>query len=177
MSSEKFDGILVYSEFDGKEGPVVRAHYPETLNQQDMKQLAGMCMPGFGQQSDISNKGSGFVAFQLSDTLVVSSFYKYLRGSVTTLTGASLVSISIVTEKLTNPFRYKPFLELILTPLFRTVVDSKILKQIYEAVTSTGIIDKEISVKGPPIRIKARIIHDNELPMHFYELEKDLGRV
>ncbi len=61
--------------------------------------------------------------------------------------------------------------------MFRIVVESKTLKQIVDAVENTGIIDKEISVKGPPIRVKARVIQDNELPVYFYELEKDLGRV
>ena len=42
MSSETFKGILVYSEFDGKVGPVVRAHYPETLDTYDLKRLASM---------------------------------------------------------------------------------------------------------------------------------------
>jgi len=139
------------------------------------------------------------LVFQLSETQVVSRSFKFLRGSVRTLTGASLVSLSFVTERLINPFRFKPFLELVLTPLFLIVVDSKTLKQIMQAVTETGIIDKEISVKGPliimeavvetgiidkeisvkgpPIRVKARVIQDSELPLYFIELEKDLGRI
>ena len=177
MSSEKYEGILVYSEFDGKVGPVVRAHYPETLYPEDLKRLAAMCMPSLGQRDDIMEEGSGFLVFQLSETQVVSSYFKFLRGSVRTLTGASLVSLSFVTERLINPFRFKPFLELVLTPLFRIVVDSKTLKQIMEAVVETGIIDREISVKGPPIRVKARVIQDSELPLYFIELEKDLGRI
>ena len=177
MSSEKYDGILVYSEFDGKVGPVVRAHYPETLHPEELKRLAAMCMPSLGQRDDIMEEGSGFLVFQLSETHVVSSSFKFLRGSVRTLTGASLVSLSFVTERIINPFRFNPFLELVLTPLFRIVVDSKALKQITEAVTETGIIDKEISVKGPPIRVRARVIQDSELPSYFIELERDLGRV
>jgi hypothetical protein len=93
------------------------------------------------------------------------------------LTGASLVSISFVTERLINPFRFKPFLELILTPLFRIVVDSKTLRQIVDEFTSTGMIDKEITARGPSVRVKARIIQDNELPIFYYELEKDLGKI
>ena len=176
-TSDEYQGIIVYSEFDTKAGPVVRAHYPETLFPEELKRLAAMSMPSIGSQDEFDEEGSGFVVFQLSESRIVCSYYKFLRGTVRTLTGASLVAISYVTDRIVNPFRFKPFLELILTPLFRIVVDSKTLKQIHQAITATGIIDKEISVKGPPIRVKARVIQDNELPVFYYELEKDLGRV
>jgi hypothetical protein len=61
--------------------------------------------------------------------------------------------------------------------MFRVVVDSKVLRQIVDAVTSTGMIDKEITARGPSVRVKARIIQDIELPMFYYELEKDLGKI
>ena len=58
MSSERFEGIIAYSEFDGKVGPVVRAHYPESLFPDDLKRLAAMCMPSLGQQTDILEEGT-----------------------------------------------------------------------------------------------------------------------
>ena len=177
-SSEDYQGILVYSEFDGKVGPVVRAHYPETLYPDELKLLASMSMPNVGQQTNLElAESTGFLVFQISESKFVASYYKFLRGNIKTLTGASLVSISFVTERLVNPFRFKPFLELVLTPLFRVVVDSKVLRQIVDAVTSTGMIDKEVTAKGPSIYVKGRIIQDSELPVFFYELEKDLGRI
>ncbi len=177
-SAEDYQGILVYAEFDGKVGPVVRAHFPETLYPDELKLLASMSMPNVGQQTNLDlAETSGFQIFSLDNSKVVYCYYKFLTGGVKTLTGASLVSLSFVTERLVNPFRFKPFLELILSPLFRVVVDSKVLRQIIEAVTSTGMIDKEISSKGPGVRVKARIIQDSELPMFYYELEKNLGRI
>ncbi|MHA1227155.1 MAG: hypothetical protein ACTSPV_10480 [Candidatus Hodarchaeales archaeon] len=176
MSQEVFEGILCYCEFDSKLGSVVRAVYPENvLEEEELHRLASQSMPQFGQSDE--QLTSGFSVFQISEEKIAISHYKFLRGSVRTLTGAYLVSISFVTEQITNPFRFKPFLELILTPLFRVVVDAKTLKQIYEAFTNNGIIDKELSVRGPPIRVKARIISENELPVYYYELEKDLGKI
>ncbi|MHA1994862.1 MAG: hypothetical protein ACW97Z_09995 [Candidatus Hodarchaeales archaeon] len=177
-TSDDYQGILVYSEFDDKVGPVVRAHYPETLYPDELKLLASMSMPNVGQQTSLDiAESTGFHVFQISESKVVCSYYKFLRGNIKTLTGASLVSISFVTERLINPFRFKPFLELVLTPMFRVVVDSKVLRQIVDAVTSTGMIDKEITARGPSVRVKARIIQDIELPMFYYELEKDLGKI
>lgn len=66
---------------------------------------------------------------------------------------------------------------MILTSLFRVVADKKTLKQIHEAISTSGMIDKELSVKGPPIRVKARVIGDLELPVYYVELGKELGRV
>ena len=177
-SSDDYQGILVYSEFDGKAGPVVRAHYPETLFAEELKLLASMSMPNVVQQTNLDiAESSGFHIFQISNAQIVCSYYKFLTGGVKTLTGASLVSLSFITERVVNPFRFKPFLELVLSPLFRIVVDSKVLRQIVEAVTSTGMIDKEISTKGPTVRVKARIIQDSELPTFYHELEKNLGRL
>ncbi len=177
-TGEDYQGILVYSEFDGKIGPVVRAHHPETLYPDELKLLASMSMPNVGQQTNLDlAETSGFQIFTLDNSKVVYCYYKFLTGGVKTLTGASLVSLSFVTERLINPFRFKPFLELVLSPLFRVVVDSKVLRQIIESVASTGMIDKDISSKGPAIRVKARIIQDSELPLFYYELEKNLGRL
>ena len=178
MSTYEFQGTLVYCEFDPKKGPTIRAMYPEDLAPEEMKRIPPMSMPGMGQQDEFFDEsGAGFTVFQVSEERVVASFYKFLRGGVRTLSGSSITSISFVTEHTVNPFRFKPFLELILTPLFRVVVDKKTLKQIHDSISTSGMIDKELSVKGPPIHVKARVIGDLELPVYYVELGKELGRV
>lgn len=172
-----FEGILAYCEFDQQTGPTIRAIYPDDLFPEEVKRISAMSMPNIGTQDDFFDEdGAGYTVFQISSSRVACSSYKFLRGGVTTLTGAKLVSISFITEVTVNPFRYKPFLDLILTSLFRIVVDNKTLKQIYESFSEAGVIDKELSVRGPPIRIKARVIADIELPLYYVELEKNLGR-
>ncbi|MFX1282886.1 MAG: hypothetical protein ACFFB5_04490 [Promethearchaeota archaeon] len=178
MSNNEFEGTLVYSEFDEKAGPVIRAIYPNNLYPEEIKRIAAMSMPGIGQQDEFFDvDGAGFTVFQVSEQRIVYSFYKFLRGGVRTLSGASIASLSFVTEQTINPFRFKPFLGIVLTSLFRIVVDANTLKQIYDGLSQTGIIDKQVSVKGPPIRVRARIIQENELPVYYIELEKDLGRL
>ncbi len=178
MSNEEFSGALAYSEFDSRLGPVVRAYYPDILSDTELKRIAAMSMPNVGQMDDYEEeKDMSFSVFQISSNKLACSYFRFLRGGVRTLTGSNLVSLSYITERTVNPFRMKPFLELILTSLFRVVVDTKTLKQIYKGFKTGGIIDKKISVKEPALTVKARIIQEKELPMFFWELEKDLGRV
>jgi hypothetical protein len=172
-----FEGVLAYCEFDQQSGPTIRAVYPNDLFPEEEKRISAISMPNIGTQDEFFDEdGAGYTVFQISSSRVACSSYKFLRGGVTTLTGAQLVSISFVTEVTMNPFRYKPFLDLILTSLFRIVVDTKTLKQIYESFSDTGFIDKELSVRGPPIRVKAKVLSDYELPLYYVDLEKNLGR-
>ena len=178
MPDEVFQGTLVYSEFDEKTGPTIRALYPDNLFPEEVKRIPAMSMPGIGQQDEFFDEtGAGFTVFQVSDTRIVCSFYKFLRGGVRTLTGSSIASLAFVTEQTINPFRFKPFLGLVLTTLFRVVVNNKTLKQIYSGLSESGMIDKQLDVKGPPIRVRARVLDETELPVYYVELEKELGRL
>ncbi|MFX0094575.1 MAG: hypothetical protein ACFFBD_22765 [Candidatus Hodarchaeota archaeon] len=169
IEDSEIDGTFVYVEFDEREGPRARAWYPGNLTKDEINLLAVYSIPLRGQIGEI--RDSGLSLFQLDEKRTSISFYKYLIGSVRTLTGAQLAALCFVTETTINPFRLQPFMIKILKALFRTVVDNRVLKAIYDEMRREefGTVNVEIK-SNVPIRVKAKILKQDELPKYFEEL-------
>lgn len=169
------DGTFIYAEFDNKEGPVIRASYSppgKDLLEEEIRRVKLFSIPQMGQIGEVYE--SGLFVFVVSEEKICISVYKYLSGRVRTLTGASLASLSFVTEQTINPYRLKPFLESLMRPLFRIVVNDEILKQIYEGIQTSqdGKIDVEYRKSKFPVRITARLPALNEIPDSYWLLNE-----
>ena len=176
------DGTFIYAEFDNKEGPVIRAYYSppgKDLLDEEIRRVKLFSIPQMGQIGEVYE--SGLFVFVVSEDKICISVYRYLSGKVRTLTGASLASLSFVTEQTINPFRLKPFLESLMRPLFRIVVNNEILKQIYEAIQAStdGKIYVENKKAKVPVRITARLPALSEIPDSYWllnEQSRELGK-
>lgn len=160
---------LIYSEIDSSNNPVVRAAYP-SFDDDFLKIIA---LRSIKQQDEMFNEM--FSAFQIDNDYVAISFFKFFKRA-RTLSGSPMACLSLVSKQAINPFLIKPMLDSLLTSVLRVRVDRDLLKTILNGFEVNGQIDLTFKHSNTTIRIKTKVLTEEELPEFYVELERDLAK-
>lgn len=167
MSFQLFnDSGLIYTEIENKM-PIVRAFYPK-YDEKILKLIAIRSMPY--NMDTIEQINEMFSVFQINEDLIAISFFKYFS-TAKTLYGSSQTGLTLVTKKMINPYKIKPFLESTLTRMLKIKTDNKLLKQILDSFESDGSINLEKKFSFGSFRINSKILKDEDIPSLFIDLD------